>query len=183
MRVLPIRVRLTLWYFAMFASAAALLCLASLWMLARSVNETEYHDLQERAEDVQLVLSHEDPGRGLEQLREEFASIYDFKDDGKYLQVRDDQGNWIFRSRRMEAENPDLPAPDHLPRAGKIAEFHQGTRFVRILAYPIAVRGKRYAVETGIALNKSMVLLANFRTKLLLLTPIVILLAAVGGHL
>ena len=33
---LPIRVRLTLWYFAMFASAATLLCLASLWMLRRS---------------------------------------------------------------------------------------------------------------------------------------------------
>jgi signal transduction histidine kinase len=37
-------------------------------------------------------------------------------------------------------------------------------------------------VQTGIALNKSKALLANFRTKLLLLTPIVILLAAAGGH-
>ena len=37
MKSLPIRVRLTLWYFAMFASAATLLCLASLWMLRRSV--------------------------------------------------------------------------------------------------------------------------------------------------
>jgi len=33
------------------------------------------------------------------------------KDDGKYLQVRDEQGNWVFRSKRMAAQNPDLPAP------------------------------------------------------------------------
>ena len=45
------------------------------------------------------------------------------------------------------------------------------------------MRGKRYAVQTGIALNKSMVLLTTFRTDLLLLTPAVILLAALGGHL
>ena len=82
----------------------------------------------------------------------------------------------------MIAEDPNLPAPDGLKKGGLISEFHQGTRYVRVLAYPIEVRGKRYSVQTGIALNKSMVLLANFRTNLLLLTPIVILLAAVGGH-
>ncbi|MGD0731899.1 MAG: ATP-binding protein [Terracidiphilus sp.] len=182
MRPLPIRVRLTLWYFTMFASAAALLCMASLWMLGRSVDETEYHDLQERAEDVQLVLSHQDPGESLQQLSAEFAAIYEVKDDGKYLQVRDEEGNWIFRSKRMVAENPDLPSPASLPKAGLTAEFHQGTRYVRTLGYPIEVRGKRYSVQTGIALNKSMALVTSFRTNLLLLTPIVILLAAAGGH-
>jgi heavy metal sensor kinase len=182
MRPLPIRVRLTLWYFAMFASAATLLCLTSLWMLRRSVDATEYHDLQERAEDVQLVLSHESPDNSLQQTSDDFAAIYNFKDDGKYLQVRDEQGNWIYRSKRMTAENPDLPAPDRLQKAGLISEFHQGTRYVRVLAYPIEVRGMHYAVQTGIALNKSMALLVDFRTNLLLLTPIVILLAAAGGH-
>ncbi len=182
MSSLPIRVRLTLWYFAMFASAATLLCLASVWMLKRSVDETEYHELQERAEDVQLVLSHESSDRSLQQLNEDFAAIYELKDDGKYLQVRDDQGNWIFRSKRMVAQNPDLPAPGQLPKAGVTAEFHQGTRYVRILAYPIGVRGRLYSVQTGIALNKSISLVSSFRINLILLAPIVILLAGLGGH-
>ncbi len=183
MRPLPIRIRLTLWYFVMFASAAALLSVASLWMLERSLDATEYHDMQERAEDVQEVLLHDTPDKSIQQLNDEFTAIYAFKDDGKYLQVRDAQGNWIFRSRRMIVQNPDLPAPDRLPKAGQIAEFHQGTRYVRILAYPITVKGRQYSVQTGIALNKSMVLLQNFRTNLLWLTPVVILLAALGGHL
>jgi len=182
MRSLPIRVRLTLWYFAMFAAAAVLLCAASLWMLERNVDKSEYQELQERAEDVQLLLSHADPALNSQQLSNELSAIYELKDDGKYLQVRDERGNWLFRSKRMIAENPDLPAPALLPKAGQIANFHQGTRYVRVLAYPITARGMRYSVQTGMALNKSMVLVANFRNSLLLLAPVVILLAAVGGH-
>ncbi len=182
MRSLPIRLRLTCWYFAMFASAATLLCLTSLWMLQRSVDETEYHEMQERADDVRVVLSHEDPDRNLQQLTSDLASVYSLKDDGKYLQVRDEQGNWIFRSRRMVEESPYLPAPESLPEAGSLAEFRQGIHDVRTLAYPIVVRGQHYSVQTGISLDKSTALLSSFRTNLLLLTPMMILLAAVGGH-
>ena len=151
-------------------------------MLKQSVDLSEYHDLQERAEDVQLVLSHADPDRTPKQLAADFSEIYEVKDDGKYLQVLDEHGNWIFRSRRMAAQNPSLEAPRGLPAAGTIAQFHQGTRYVKTLAYPIVAHGKRYSVQTGMALNKSMLLVANFRNSLLLLAPIVILLAAAGGH-
>jgi len=182
MRALPVRIRLSLWYFAMFATAACMLSAASWWMLRRSVDSTEYHDLQERAEDVQLLLANRKPNASIEDLRQQFASIYSIKDDGKWLQVMDQDGSWIYRSKRMIAENPALDAPDRLPIQGVLAEFHQGTRYVRVLAYPIAAGGRRYSVQTGIALNKSMVLLTTFGTDLLLLTPAMIVLAAIGGH-
>lgn len=179
---LPIRVRLTLWYFAMFASAATLLCLAGLWMLQRSVDQTEYHDLQERAQDVQELLRHESQERSLQQITDDFTAIYRWKDDGKFLQVRDEQGNWIYRSRRMIEENPDLPPPARLPNDGVISELHRDHIHNRFLAYPIEVKGLHYSVQTGISLNRSAALLKNFRTQLLLLTPVVIILAALGGH-
>ncbi|MGA2252062.1 sensor histidine kinase [Terracidiphilus sp.] len=182
MKALPIRMRLSLWYFALFATAACLLSTASWWMLRRSLDITEYDDLKERAEDIQLLLMHEDPSRSLDSLRNDFAAIYSIKDDGKWLQVIDQDGNWLFRSKRMIAENPSLPMPDHLPVQGSLAEFHQGTRYVRILAYPITVRGRKYSVQTGIALNKSMALLTSFGADLLMLTPAVVLLAALGGY-
>jgi len=174
--------RLSLWYFAMFATAAGLLSVTTWWMLRRSVDSSEYHDLQERAEDVQLLLAHEPPNRSTYDLNREFETIYSIKDDGKWLQVMDQDGNWLYRSRRIVAENPPLLPPDRLPAEGTIAEFHQGSRYVRILAYPISVGSRRYSVQTGIAQNKSMALLNTFRTDLLLLTPIMIALAALGGH-
>ena len=183
MKALPIRMRLSLWYFAMFASAAFLLSLTSLWMLRRSVDATEYHDMQERAEDVQLVLEHEDPNESMSALQKDFADIYGFKDDGKYLQVRDQDGNWIFRSKRMILQNPELSQSDRIPSQGIQSEFQQGIHYVRILSYPIVVRGKRYSVQTGVTLNRSMVLLNTYGTSLLFLTPAVILLASMGGYL
>jgi heavy metal sensor kinase len=179
---LPIRIRLSLWYFAIFATASCLLSTASWWMLQRSVDETEYHDLHERAEDVQLLLARQDHSQSIESLRAEFDSIYSIKDDGKWLQVKDQDGKWIYRSKRMIAENPELPSPDQIPARGVIAEFHQGTRYVRMLAYPIEVSGRRYSIQTGLALNKSMLLLSRFRTSLLSLTPVMIVLTALGGH-
>jgi signal transduction histidine kinase len=73
-------------------------------------------------------------------------------------------------------------APGALPPQGTVVEFHQGTRYVRALSYPVHANGHVYSVQTGIALNKSMVLLSVFRTQLLLLTPAVLILAAIGGH-
>src|SRR5579871_4748814 len=93
--------RLTLWYCAMFAAAATLLSVSSWWMLRRSLQATEYHELQERAEDVQLLLRQLGPKADLDFLRQKFLEIYLVKDDGKYLQVFDENGNWIFRSRRL----------------------------------------------------------------------------------
>jgi heavy metal sensor kinase len=182
MQPLPIRIRLSLWYFTMFATAACLLSVASWWMLGRSLDSTEYHDLQERAEDIQILLSHEDPQKTVAQIGQDLAAIYSLKDDGKWMQIMDQDGRWIYRSKRIAEQNPELLLPDRLPARGVIAHFHQGTRYVRILSYPIVARGRAYSVQTGVALNKSMALISSFTTHLVLLTPVVILLAALGGH-
>lgn len=143
---------------------------------------TEYHELQERAEDVQLLLTQLGPNTSPEFLQEKFEEIYQVKDDGKYLQVFDQDGHWIYRSKRMIDEGLRVPRPEELPLRGTIVEFHQGTRYVRTLAYPIHANGRAYSVQTGLALNKSIVLLSEFRAQMLLLTPAVLILAAIGGH-
>jgi signal transduction histidine kinase len=166
----------------MFASAAMLICLASYWMLQRSLDATEYHDLQERAEDVQLILAHAGAASSLDQLRADFAAFYAYKDDGKYLQVRDDHGNWLFRSRRLKAANPMLSSPDQIPAVGLISEFRIDDDLVRVLSYAVTVNGRKYAVQTGMSLDRPLLLLLHFRTNMFLLTPAVILLAGIGGY-
>lgn len=182
MRALSIRLKLTLWYSFMFASAAVLICLASYWMLQRSLEATAYHDMQERAEDVQLILIHDGPARSLDELRSDFSAFYAYKDDGKYLQIRDDHGNWLFRSRRLAASNPTLPSADQIPAMGLISEFHQDDDLIRALAYVVTVNGRRYTVQTGLSQDRPLLLLSRFRKDMLLLTPALILLAGVGGH-
>jgi heavy metal sensor kinase len=182
MNRLPIRLRLTLWYCAMFTAAAAMLSLSGYWMLQRSLAATEYHELQERAEDVQLLLTQLGNHAGPAFLRQKFTEIYQAKDDGKYLQVIDQDGHWIYRSKRMIDQSLRPVSPAALPAAGTVVEWVQGKHYIRTLAYPIHANGHAYAVQTGLALNKSMVLLSLFREQMLLLTPAVLILAAIGGH-
>ena len=151
-------------------------------MLRQSLKATEYHELQERVEDVQLLLRQLGPDAGVQSLEQRFADIYQIKDDGKYLQVVDQDGQWIYRSRRMIDAGLLPAAPGLLPPDGTLDQFHQGTRYVRVLTYPIHVNGRAYSVQTGLAVNKSMVLLSSFGGRLLLLTPAVLILAAIGGH-
>src|ERR1700733_11466250 len=126
MNGLPIRLRLTLWYCVMFATAAALLSTSSWWMLRRSLQATEYHELQERAEDVQLLLTQLGPSMDAKTLQEKFTEISLVKDDGKYLQVIDQDGHWIYRSKRMISSGFQLARPTELPAQGTMVEFHQG---------------------------------------------------------
>ena len=148
MRSLPIRLRLTLWYGAMFATAAIMLSIMSFYMLRHSLLATEDHELQERAEDVQLLLTQLGPAASPATLQQKFAEIYKIKDDGKYLQVLDQDGAWIFRSKRMIDEGLQPGPASALPQQGVVTQFHQGTRYVRVLAYPISANGRAYSVQT-----------------------------------
>lgn len=182
MRALPIRIRLTLWYMAMFSLAAALISLACVWTLKRCIDATEYHELQERCDDIQMLLNRETADKSPAQVWQDFDSIYSQKDDGKYLQVRDDHGNWIYRSQRMIAGNIPLPMQSGSSLQDAIQNYTIGIHQLRTLSHSTGAHGVHYTVQTGITMNKPLALLDNFRRDLLLLTPVLIVLAAFGGH-
>jgi heavy metal sensor kinase len=179
MKQLPIRLRLTLWYCAMFAAAALLLSATSWWMLRRTLDATIRQDLVERVDDIQVQLQQLGPNFDRNAAQAQFDVIYRNRDDGKWLQISDETGRWIYRSARMAAVNPLVPAVN---KPGVITEFAQGPRHVRALTSTLRVAGHVYTVQTGISMNKPRVLLHDFGLGLLLLTPAVLIAAALGGH-
>lgn len=187
MKPLPIRLRLTVWYFALFSTAALLLSLTSWWMLRHTIEMTLHQELQERVDDVRTVLQQLGPGFSPDQAQVHFDQLYRLRDDGKWLEIADQNGHWIYRSSRMTARmtvQNDAPLlPQSVPTAGIVGGFTQGTRLVRTLAMPVVVDGATYTVVTGMARNKSLVLLREFGLGLLLLTPAVVVIAALAGHL
>ena len=182
-RALPIRARLTVWYFVMFTVAAALLSGASVWMLRYCVEAMEYHEMQERADDVRVVLMRIGPDKSQDEVRAEFAAIYDMKDDGKYLEVCDAEGNWLYRSKRMAAANLGFGTASAVPAAGRTSLLRQGNHSVRVLTYPISAQGRTYMVRTGLAVDRSLVLVEQFEGHLFLLAPLVIVVAVLCGHI
>ncbi len=182
MKPLPIRIRLTVWYSLMFATAALLLSLTSWWMLRQSIDATIHQDFQERIDDIRMQLHQFALQPSADSMQTRFDAIYHFRDDGKWLQVLDANGTWIYRSPRMIDAAADLAPPALLSHSGNSSEFQQGTRHVRTFSSVVIVDGHTYSVELGASINKQQALLHQFGLELLLLTPLVLLAAIIAGH-
>ena len=109
---LTIRLRLTLLYFSFFAVAAGLLSLASWFLLDRSLAALMLHELDERMDDLQAFLSSRPLGIDIDKLQADLNHEYRLKDEGKWLQITDGGGDWLYFSSRSRVADPlpSLPA-------------------------------------------------------------------------
>jgi heavy metal sensor kinase len=181
-RRLPIRVRLTLWYSLAFATALFALGCASLWMVHRAITELENNELQQRVRSVRRFLDARPPKETSDQLRDAIRAAYDVSHGDKWLQVIDEQGNWLYRSPHVSAVYPTLVLPQLAPQAATYFTYDTGGLSVRALIEPIAVNGVRYTVQTGLTLNKTLASLSNFRYHLLLLTALGLIVSSLAGY-
>ena len=181
-RPLPIRVRLTLWYSLAFATA--LLCLGSacLWIVHRAVTDIENEELQQRVRSVRMFLDANQDKETFSQLRDSFSAAYDVSHGKKWLQVIDEHGNWLYRSPHVAAVYPNLVLPQQAPDTDSYFIYIAESLHVRALIKPIAVRGTRYTVQTGLTLDRTLSILSNVRAQLLLLTAVGLLVSSLAGY-
>src|SRR5580704_5016269 len=110
---LPIRVRLALWFFVIFAVATITLLSACLWMVHRSVIELETNELQQRVRSIQRFLEVR-PADESPASQQRALAVYDVTHGGKWLQVIDQDGNWIYRSKFVATAYPTLALPQQV---------------------------------------------------------------------
>jgi heavy metal sensor kinase len=186
MKQLPIRLRLTLWYFAVFSCAGIVLCVVTWFLLQQSLKTAAVYEMNERIDDVRNILNVQPPAATLETLRKQFSE-YNTRDDGKWLQIVDQNGNWLFHSERTATNQPMLQVPQNLPDRAIVTQFKYATRrhsdrLGLALTRTITVHGRLYAVETGMSQTISLSLLQMFARDLVLLTPGLLFLAAILGY-
>lgn len=180
MKTLSIRLRLTLLYFCFFAVAGLLLSVASWFLLQRGLDSLMIHEMDERVEDLESFLDAHAATTSLETLRAELMSEYLFKDEGKWLQIRDEDGNWLYFSNRTRVASPIPPLSQAPP---DLLAFHavQG-HSLRTFSREVVAQGHHYQVSTAISADKTVRILAQFRRDLLLLVPAVLFAAVIVGH-
>ncbi|HEX4021720.1 MAG TPA: ATP-binding protein [Acidobacteriaceae bacterium] len=186
MKQLPIRLRLTLWYFAVFSCAGIVLCVVSWFLLQQSLKTVALYEMGERIDDVHNILNAQPQNITLDSLREQFSG-YNARDDGKWLQILDQNGNWLFRSERIKSIQPTLPLPQTIRDRDTITKFayatrHHPERSGIALIRTITVHGRLYSVQTGLSQSTSAALLETFARDLVLLTPGLLFLAAILGY-
>ncbi len=179
---IPIRIRLSISYFAIFSVAGILLCFASYLMARRSLYTAMDHEFDERIDDVHDFFAAHDLANDVSRARAEVTAEFDLKDEGKWLQIQDDQSRWIYRARRMMITPHDLPPASALPPQGTIFTFGADGKRIRTLRRTFTLNGRTFVVETGSTLTKTDQTLLLYRHGLLLISPVILLMAGLAGH-
>ncbi|MFZ1086987.1 MAG: ATP-binding protein [Terracidiphilus sp.] len=182
MRALPIRVRLTLWYSLAIAVTLFSIGCAALWMVHRAIDDLENEELQQRVRSVRRFIESRPPGESTAELRAAITAAYNVSHGNKWLQVIDEQGNWIYRSPHVAAAYPTLALPQQAPRNGRYFTYSAESISVRALVDIIEVRGVRYTVQTGLTLTKTMAVLSNFSIQLFILIIIGLVASSLAGY-
>lgn len=180
MKALSIRLRLTLLYFAFFSAAGLLLSVTSWLLLQRSLDALMLHELDEREDDIEALLASHAVDPGLEELKDQLFHEYQLKDEGKWMQVSDGNGHWLYYSCRSRIGNPISAPPNDV---GTLIPFIPTPgHSLRTLYRATQHNGRQYFILMGISADMSVRILARFRRDLLLMVPVVLLAAAGMGH-
>jgi heavy metal sensor kinase len=179
---LSIGSRLTLWYLAIFAAAQLLFGIA-MWVALRQQLYTVADDaLKAQIEDLTNFLkSQKKKNMNVPKLREEASEAYDLEHSGDFLQIYDEDGNWIFRAPALVKNQFELAAPATIKHRS-FRNVQLGNQPFRFLTQRIEVNGRFYTVQTGVPTGQILATLSLFRRYLLMFAPLLLLAAASGGY-
>jgi len=182
MRKLSIGFRLTLWYLAIFA--AAQLCFGvGMWIVLRQgLYSIANHALTAQVEDVtSLLKAQKKKNMTVAKLQEEVSEAYVVEHSGDFLQIYDEEGNWIYRAPSL-ARNQFAPVAPAAVKGRAFQNVQISGKPYRFITQRIAVNGRSYTVQTGVAIDQAIATLSLFRRYLLMLAPLLLLVAASGGY-
>jgi signal transduction histidine kinase len=151
-------------------------------MVHRAISDLEDNELQQRVRSVHRFIAARPAHESPDDLRDAITAAYDVSHGNKWLQIIDENGNWLYRSPHVAASYPTLVSPQQASEAGSYFNYTAESIAVRALIKPISVHGVRYTVQTGLSLSKTLAILSNFRIQLFLLTTLGLLLSSLAGY-
>src|SRR6202166_1655058 len=110
MITLPIRLRLTAWYFAVLAVMLSAFGVSAYFAMRHSIRRTVDEELQIRAEGVHQLIERDIQRGHKDDLPEGLREHTELRSGGALLQVSDEQGNWLYRSTVMSDYAVPRPA-------------------------------------------------------------------------
>ncbi len=178
MITLPIRLRLTAWYFAILAVVLSAFGISAYLEMRHSIHRTVDEELQIRAEGVHQLIERTIQ-RGAEgDLEEGLREHTELRQGGALLQVSDEQGNWLYRSPVMR--DYGVPKPATIPR--RAVDFMGCQVPLRIWNLKVNVAGQSYLIQSAFEMDDFYGALEHFALLLFISIPLLLLCAAAGGY-
>jgi heavy metal sensor kinase len=180
MKRLSIGLRLTLSYLLIFAVAQAIFGLGIWVSLKRHLYDIADDALENQIDDMEHFLVAQPKDASVAKLQEEITETYVLEHEGDYLQLRDEQGNWIYRAAFFEKNDVPVPYISDLQNRAFDDRRIGGRRF-RFVSDVIGVNGRRFVVQTAIPEGDIIGTLHSFRRNLLGWGLVMLLFASAVG--
>jgi heavy metal sensor kinase len=174
MKALPIRTRLTTWYFVFVAGALIGFAALALAVMRQSIYATVDEQLEDRSHALQVLIARS----GGEDLADAVREHNELQSSSQLLQVSDGGGKFLYRSPVMERLG--VPAAEANQR--QFANVEYGDVPLRILSSTVSVGGQRFIVQVAEPMDDYLEALERFRTAMFIGIPVLLLLAAGGGY-
>lgn len=175
MKQFPIRARLTGWYFVFLGASLTGFALLAVVLMRQSIYGSVDERLQDRARAVQDLIRR----AADEDLPDELREHAELQPGSELLQVSNNSGHFIYRSRRMER----LGIPAVQPHSSEFTTAAYGNRPVRMLALTTSAAGQQFVIQVGEPMGDFHEAISRFRTAVLIVIPLLLLVATAGGYL
>jgi heavy metal sensor kinase len=181
MKRLPIGVRLTLWYVAIFALGELIFGLGMWLILRHNLYDIVDDGIESQIEDLNNWLRVQQESTSLTKLQSALATAYDRAHAGDFLAVYAENGEPIYLSSFLQRHNEILLPPDQVKRPLYRTLRAEGQHF-RFIFEKLNVAGRVYTVEMGAAADDAVETLQVFRSYLLMFAPLLLVSAAGVGY-
>jgi two-component system, OmpR family, heavy metal sensor histidine kinase CusS len=177
MKRLSIRLRLTAWYVAILLASLSLFGIAAFVAMRRGIEKSVDENLEGQADGVAEVMDRvlqQEP----EELQDELREHQQLREQADFLQVCDQNGRWIYRSRLMT--HYDIPVPVKASYAAY--NVASADLPLRVLVREVRAGSQTYRVQVASPMDDFYNAIDRFKWMILLLSPVVLVLASAGGY-
>jgi len=179
MITLPIRLRLTAWYFAVLAVVLSAFGIGAYLEMRHSIHKTVDEELQIRAEGVHQLMQRTIQRGEQDELQDELREHTEMRVGGALLQVSDEQGDWLYRSKVMS----DYGLPRSAKLSARPADFMSKKDVpLRVWGEEVRAGNQSYLIQVAIEMDDFYDALDHFALLLFISIPLLLLSAAAGGY-
>ena len=177
MKRVPIRLKLTAWYVAILLASLSLFSVIAFVAMRKGIEKSVDENLEGQAAGVAEVMGRvlqEEPARLQDELREH----QELREQADFLQVCDQNGGWIYRSRLMAHYDPPVPLKASYSAYNVMAVDLP----LRVLVREMSAGGQTYRIQVAAPMDDFYEAMDRFKWLVLLLSPLVLVLASGGGY-
>ena len=173
--VLPIRVRLTLWYLLVFAIAQACFSIGAALFMERSLNAAAMDELRGQSQEIVQFLANEPQSVTSDRLRADLRRELSDEPEATWLRIVPPDGTAVSLTPQMANIAHSFEDDEQITL--RVDHHH-----VRFLATRLKEGEQPFLIITGVTVDAAVAATERFQHGLLLLSPVLLLLAAAGSY-